>query len=64
MVPLRASDRKPQGRLEVTRKGFGVEDTEDPRLTEREILVAYEGVPAASEVIGTETHLLAAREQC
>ncbi|GAB0205154.1 hypothetical protein GRJ2_002981000 [Grus japonensis] len=58
------SGTKHQGRLEVDPWGFRVRDTEDPRPAtlqlKKEMLAAYEGVRAASEVIGTEAQLLLA----
>ena len=58
------SGRNHQGRLEVDPWGSGAGDTKDPRPrytpTEKEILAAYEGVRAASEVVGTEAQLLLA----
>jgi len=55
------SGRKHQGRLEVDPWGFGVGDTGSQACaapTEKEILAAYEGVRAASEVVDTEAQLL------
>ncbi|XP_074720861.1 uncharacterized protein LOC141941783 [Strix uralensis] len=57
------SGREHQGRPKADPCGFGVRDTEDLRtavLQLKEILAAYEGVRAASEVVGTETQLLLA----
>ncbi|GAB0195073.1 hypothetical protein GRJ2_001972600 [Grus japonensis] len=53
-----------QGIPEISSWGFGVGDTEDLRPAtlqlKKEILAAYEGVQAASPVVGTEAQLLLA----